>query len=112
VYQGYGTNKQVYRGTIYIIWKAAKQGDCCNHWIYTADFDLTGKICLDSNRWPIYTGPAMFGTLIINEKYAGSPFIPGKKVTFKGESEWAGCCEPDQRFTILSARDKPRIPFP
>ncbi|MHA2232470.1 MAG: hypothetical protein ACXAB4_08255, partial [Candidatus Hodarchaeales archaeon] len=103
VWQGYDSIKEAYRGTIGIDWTSEYQGDCCNHYMYYADFVLDEAICLDSNQWPeFHSSSVLFD-------YSTAPlegYIPDKEVTLFGTSTWSGCTEEEQSFELTGSVEK------
>jgi hypothetical protein len=91
-YEPYGgyielSQKGEYKGTIYMQWTWDQKGPCCAYDYWKATFYVYEDICLDSDQYP--------------DEYADDGYIPGKKVWFNWCTDWTGCPEPDQRFTII-----------
>ncbi len=75
------------KGTVYIQWAYDGKGECCAYDYWKATFHLMEDICLDSDQYP--------------DGYYLDGYIPGKMVDFNWCTDWTGCPEPEQAFTII-----------
>jgi hypothetical protein len=80
------TQKGDDKGIIYIQWTHAGKGPCCAYDYWDASFYVLDDICLDSDQYP---------------EEVGVGYIPDKYVWFNWCTDWTGCPQPDQRFTII-----------
>ncbi len=80
------TQKGIDKGIIYMDWKWDAKGPCCAYDYWIATFYVKEDFCLDSDQYP---------------DEVGSGYIPEKYVWFNWCTDWTGCPEPNQRFTII-----------
>jgi hypothetical protein len=93
VFQG----KEWYQGTVYLSWKWIRHDASCGE-VWETTFYVKQDFTLDSNQYPT----------LVNDPVAidtnGHTTIPGKAVDLYIKSEWSGCKDRSQDFTIISAQ--------
>jgi hypothetical protein len=85
--------------------------DCCCQVEYTFKFNWiedVDKICFDANNFPSLSYSEIPGIPELFKWAYHKPDCPdlGKDITFNLTTEWEGCHDPCQRFTIISTRSE------
>jgi hypothetical protein len=86
---------KMYRVRADIRWRGP--GKCCSDDLWWIGFYIE-EICLDSSYYPTVSPDV----LVVDHE----GLIPGKEVDLMFFLMWAGCGDPDQRFAMLSVRDR------